>query len=281
MQVAYHARDWPAATALQTALIGWHRNQATAALATPADGLTSIQQVQIHSLAAALNQLGHILWRQDDPGCLAPLQEALMLNQRIGDQTHEANDAGAIGNAYLQVPGLRDLDQAEHWLQHSLDLRGDDRLGRAKALNSLGAVALERFDDASAAGDPEPVLLGHLNAALRMYQRALELTPASDHEGRAVTENQLGTVYQRAGDVPGALTHYQRSIRHEEARGNIYGAGQTRHNIALLLAADNRVSDALHYARAALENYQQAGPGAGADAAHAARLIANLEQYNG
>ena len=37
------------------------------------------------------------------------------------------------------VPGLRDLDQAEHWFRHSLSLRPDsDRLGRARCLDSLG-----------------------------------------------------------------------------------------------------------------------------------------------
>ena len=177
------------------------------------------------------------------------------------------------------VPGLRDLDQAEHWFRHSLSLRPDsDRLGRATILSSLGAVALERFDDARAAGEAEPVLLKHLNAALRSYQQSLDLTPADDHQARGVTENQLGIVYSRAGDTGQALRHYQQSIQHEEARGNIYRAGQTRYNIALLLAGDGRIGDALHYARAALDNFRQAGPGAASDAADAEQLIATLEQ---
>ncbi len=142
----------------------------------------------------------------------------------------------------------------------------------------LGAVALERFDDARAAGEAEPVLLEHLNAALRYYQQALDLTPADDHEKRAITENQLGLIYRRAGDTGQALRHYQQSIQHDEARGNIYGAGQTRYNIALLLAGVGRTSDALLYARAALDNFQQAGPGAASDADAARQLIADLEQ---
>ena len=62
-------------------------------------------------------------------------------------------------------------------------------------------------------------------------------------------EHQLGNVYQRAGDSRQALRHYQQSIKHEEARGNIFGAGQTRIGIALLHAGDGRTSDALQYAR--------------------------------
>jgi hypothetical protein len=38
--------------------------------------------------------------------------------------------------------------------------------------------------------------------------------------------------------------------------------------------------DALAYARAALANYQQAGPGATTDAAEAEQLVAALEQRN-
>jgi len=122
-------------------------------------------------------------------------REALALAQRIGDRASEAQRAGSLSNAYVLVPGLRDLDQAEHWSQHSLSLRPDsDRYGRATSLMWLG------------------------------------------------------------------------------------GAGQTRHNIALLLAGDGRISDALQYARAALDNYRQAGPGAAYDATDAERLITTLEQ---
>jgi hypothetical protein len=54
--------------------------------------------------------------------------------------------------------------------------------------------------------------------------------------------------------------------------------GEIRHNVAVLLESDGRADDALHYARAALDNYQQAGPGAAADAESERRYIAELEQ---
>jgi len=276
------ARDWPAATTLQTAAIAWHRARAAAALATPAASLTQDQRNQIRTLAVSLEQLGHILRPQGDPGCLPHYREALGLYERIGGREEEAKLAHSLGNTYIEVPGLRDLDQAEHWFQRSLSLRADsDQSGRARTIAQLGMVALERLEDALAAGAAGPVLLDHLNAALGYHQQALGLTPAGDHQDRAIFENQLGNIYHRAGDTGQALRHYQRSIQHEEARGNIYGAGQTRFNIALLLAGDGRVSDALLYARASLDNFRQAGPGAAADAADAERLIAGLEQDNG
>ena len=162
-----------------------------------------------------------------------------------------------------------------------LSLRPDrDRDGRAANLISLGAVARERFDDARKAGEAKQVLLEHLNAALRSCQQALDLLPADDHQQRGGIEQQLGAIYRRAGDTRQALRHFQQSIQHEEARGNIYGAGQARGHIAALLAASGRISDALHYARASLRNFQQAGPGAADNADIARRLIAEIEQLN-
>jgi tetratricopeptide (TPR) repeat protein len=282
VRIARAARDWPTVTTLLNTLIAWLRDRAAAALAAPADRLTSTQRTQIRNLGVSLSDLGDNLMTQNDPGCLQHYQEALALDQRIGDRVAEAKDAFAIGNAYMAVPQLRNLDQAEHWLQRSLYLRADhDRIGRGRSHGQLGSVALERFDDARAADETEPVLLEHLNAALRGYRQALDLSAPDDHQDRGIIENQLGNIYQRAGDTGQSLRHYQQSIQHKEARGDIYGAGTTRFNIAVLLADDGRISDALHYARSALDNFRQAGPSAVADAADAMELIAELERRNG
>ena len=280
-QLALDARDWPAATALQESLVAWNRNQAAEALAVPAASLTPRQQNLIRRLATVLNDLGNILHPQGDPGCLPYYQEALALAQRIRDRVFEAQYSGSLGLAYMRIPGLRDLDQAEHWFRHSLSVRPDgDQYGRALNLESLGSVALERAEDAQAAGEAEPVLLKHLNDALRGYEQSLDLTPADDHQARGNREHKLGNVFEAAGDTGQALRHYQRSIQHDEARGDIYEAGGTRHNIAVLLANDGRTGDALHYARAALDNYQRAGPGAADHAERVRQLIANLEQLS-
>jgi tetratricopeptide (TPR) repeat protein len=77
-----------------------------------------------------------------------------------------------------------------------------------------------------------------------------------------------------------ALQHYQQSIKHKEARGDIYAAGQTRYNIALLLERYSQIGDALLYARAALDNFQRVGPGAASGAEGSRQLIAFLEQRN-
>ena len=278
-RLAAEARDWPAATALLDVLIAWYRDQAAEALAAAVTSLTEVQRTQIRNLATVLNDLGNLLCTQGDPGCLPHFQEALALTQKIGDRPMEAQYSGSLGVAYLDIPVLRDLDQAEHWIRHSLSLRPEsDRHGRALNLSSLGSIAEARFDEALAASEAEPVLQQHINAALRSFKQSLDLAPADDHQVRGIREGHLGQIFQVAGHASQALRHYQRSIQHKEAHGDVYGAGQIRYNIAILLAEDGQADDALLYARAALHSLQQAGPGAAADADHARQLIATLEQ---
>jgi tetratricopeptide (TPR) repeat protein len=280
VRLAWQARDWATATTLQNTLIAWDRDQAAAALGVPPASLTPGQRNQIRSLAVSLQELGQILRDQADPGCLPYYQEALGLLERVGESHEEAELAINLGNAYLAVPGLRDLDQGRALVpaQPQPACTDNDRAGRAKTLNALGTVALRRFWRRPGCDDAEPVLLKHWSAALHSYQQALDLTPADDHELLGSIGNQLGIIYRRARDTRQALRHYQQSIQHKEARGDICGAGQTRYNIALLLDDDGRTSDALLYARAALANFQQAGPGATTDTAKAEWLITRLQQ---
>jgi tetratricopeptide (TPR) repeat protein len=279
VRLADNARDWPTATALLSELLAWRRDQAAEALSVPAASMSSDHRHAIHNLVAALNRLGIITSQQGSGDCVSPHQEALALIQLIGDRPGEAQQCGDLGNVYLQVPELLDLDEAERWFRRGLALRADgDRLGRSKALGSLSYVAIARFHEARSAGQGDSVLLGHLDDALRGYSSALELLPADDHESRQTVENQLGIVYGEVGDIGNALPHFQRAIQHCEAAGELYAAGQTRHNVAILLADADRAGEALHYARAALDNYQRVGPSAASAAAQAEQFIARLQQ---
>lgn len=140
--------------------------------------------------------LGTVLREQRRPSSKAAYTEALELDRRIGDSYHEAITAHSLAGVYLGLPELRDLDQAEHWIQYALE-RYDarDRLRRAMAYSLLGFVDLERFEDARSAGRPAAELLGDLNAALDDYREALDLTPPEAIEDMAITHNQLGLIY--------------------------------------------------------------------------------------
>jgi len=278
VRIAQNRRDWPTATRLQTAATAGNRRRAAPYLHLPADRLDTTARDRLRGLAASEQDLGYILREQGDPACLDHYWAAHDLCERIGDTTAQAIQASHLGNTYLVVPGLRDLDQAQHWHQRSLDLKPDhNRIGRAAAHGSLANVDFERFLDARDAGAPDTEQLTHLTAALTGYRQALDLLPADHHDYRATAHHQLGITYAEAGDVRQALHHYQQALHHMEARGNTYGAGQTRYAIALLFAGAGRPGDALHYAHAALDNYRIVGPGAADRIALAEQLIQHLD----
>jgi len=222
--------------------------------------------------------LAHIQRESHQRECIAPYTEAIELSELIGDTQSTAVCDFYLGNAYLQIPAIRDLDQAEHYYQRSLDLYdSQDALGRAQCYGSLGGVALERFDDAKGARAPQAQLLTHLNTALKQYRTALDLLPPNAVADLAVTHNQLGQIYCHAGDIDRALPHFRDSIRYMETQGDVYGAAQIRYNVAVALFRANRLPDALEYARAALRNFESFGPRAADKIAQTRQLIAAIE----
>jgi CHAT domain-containing protein len=133
VRIARGARNWPQAQSLQEAIITWHRHRSASALAARPETLGESQQRSIRNLAVAVEGLGHILLEQEKPGCLDLYLEAMSLNQRIGNRRAEGIVAYNLGRAYVEVPGVDDLDQAERWFQRQLELaETHDTLGRAR-----------------------------------------------------------------------------------------------------------------------------------------------------
>ena len=279
VSIARLQMNWSTATRLQTTLTAWNRERATPYLDLAPERLGPTGCHRLRTLAGGEQLLGLILRDQNDPACREHLQATYDLAERIGDPTFQAAAASTLGNAYLRVPGLRDLDQAQRWHQRDLDLTPEqDHINLAATHNSLAAVAFERFRDAQAAGASTRQLRALLEQARAGHQHALDLLPEDHHNYRAAVHRQLGNIHSANAEVPRAVGHYQQSIRHAETRGDTYGAGATRCNIALLLAENGRADEALHYARAALANFQQVGPGAAAVAGQAEALIKELER---
>src|SRR5207248_653853 len=98
----------------------------------------------------------------------------------IQDTASAAVAAFNLGNAYKDLPAIRNLDEADHWYRESLGLdAASDGLSRAKCLGQLGSVAYERFLDARRDSRPQAELLAHLNRALDFYMQELDLLPAN------------------------------------------------------------------------------------------------------
>jgi tetratricopeptide (TPR) repeat protein len=128
------------------------------------------------------------------------------------------------------------------------------------------------------AKQPEVEIIQHLNTALSNYHKALALFPTNAVNNLAVAHNQLGIIYNDAGQTARALEHYQQSINYKERAGNIYAAGTTRYNVALMLAQQGRLADARAYAQAALRNFQVYGNRAADMIENTQRLLAAINQ---
>jgi tetratricopeptide (TPR) repeat protein len=281
--LARQARDWPAAERLARLAVGHGRRQAAHALAQPPETLDDEQRHYINTLGVSLSRLADILSDQHDPHCAGLYQEAMGLAQRTGDLRRQAIRAYQLATAYLDVPALRNLDQAERWCWHSLSLRAEhDAFGRCWGLTLLGRIARERLRAAGRADAHDEQLRTHWAEAADRYQQGLDLLPFDAVTEHAITHNQFGILHGEFADGTGtALAHYQQALRLFDQAGDRYSAGRTRFNIAVTLADAGRVPDALAYARAALRDFAQVGPGATAEVDKARQLIADLEQDGG
>ncbi|MET8150980.1 CHAT domain-containing protein [Actinoplanes sp. NPDC049668] len=272
------ARDWTTAERLQTARVAFNRDRAAGALTTPPDQLDEQQRDQIRRLATSLVGLAREVREQQRPDCIDYYREAAELCQRIGERRGEAVIAFNLGNAYLAIPALRDLGQAEHWYRRRLELTDDhDRLGQARVTSQLGEIAYQQFKDARDAGAPDQVLLDHLNVAVAYRLQALDLTPADHLNDRAIDHAALGTIYAAAGHIDTALSYYQKAIKYYEDTEDRHWAGRARHSVASAMAVAGRYDDALLYAHAALRDFEALDPAAAADIERAQQLIADLE----
>ena len=255
--LARELRHWLEAEHLIHILIEVDRRSAGAALALPPESLDAVGRSAIRSLAVSIEQLGHLQRERSQAACVASYEEAVELKRRTGNRTGEATIAFNLGHAYKDLSTIRDLDQAEKWYRHGLELIPEgDYANRAKSLAQLGAVTYERFLEARAVGAPKADLLTYLNAAADYHHQSLDLTPSDAVGDLAVAHNELGAIYESAGQPDRARGHYDSSIIYEERQGNVYGAAQTRYNVALLLWRTGNLPDALLYAQSALRGFQ-------------------------
>ncbi len=231
----------------------------------------------IRTLAVSLHELGEIQREIGRPKCADAYRESFDLLLRIGDHAAAGGAAFNLGRAYQELSALRNLDEAERWYRKSLEVTtGRDRMSRARCLGQLGSIAHERFMEARAADKPGPELLRHLNDTLAGYLRAFEMTPPDAVDQLAVTHGALGNAYAEVGDFVRALHHHSEAIRLQEAVGNLYGAAQTRYNVAITLTRARQFADARQYAEAALRDYQTFGVSAAQDVQDTLALIARL-----
>src|ERR1017187_591636 len=266
VQLACDARQLDQAESLQRRRVEWSRSHAR-----------EVAPNSVRTLGGSLHQLGEIQREMGRPECVKAYLEAFDLATRLRDNPAAAVAAFNLGHGRGGVVPIIDLDKAERWVHKGLDLLPDgDRMHRSGGLGSLGLVAYERFLRATRAQKPEAELVRHLNDALHWYLEALKMTPPDAVGYQAVTHAQLGILYGVARDLDRALHHYSQALRLEEGQGDLFGAAQTRCNVAVLLAPAGRFADALEYAKAALRGFQTFGPGAAEEVQQTLALISAI-----
>jgi tetratricopeptide (TPR) repeat protein len=77
------------------------------------------------------------------------------------------------------------------------------------------------------------------------------------------------------GGIDRALQDYQKAIRYLDQSAEVYLAGQTRYNVAVVLMRARRLDDARLYAEAALANFRTVGVAAQTQMAE--RMIADID----
>lgn len=256
---------------LQESTIEWRRAQAADALAHPPETLDPVQHAKIRNLGQAIHALGDMKREQKDPGCVPPYLEAMKLFQRIGGRREESMSVYNLGRAYEEVPGIRDLDEAERWYSRDRALMADDDIrGHIGLQIQLGNLASRRLEESRNAGGPPGQQTRHANAAIAAYRQALTLIPADDIEARGTTYNQLGLVYRSVGQLDLSFEYLQKAVQCLVDSSNRYGAGAARCNAAKSLLLSGRFAEALLFYRAGLrfrKHWRRRERGNGRDAA--------------
>ena len=213
--------------------------------------------------------------------CRSTLEDPTALNVAaiMGDAAGQAICTFSLGNAYVKIVDVRNLDEAERWYRQSLDLHiADDAFGRGRCLGKLGLVAYERFKDARTARRPTGEFNRHLAESAQLCHQALDMMPATAVMERGVIHDQLGLIYRDAGDIDRAQDHFRQGIRYADEADDTFSAGQTRYNVATTLLGAGRQDDARAYAEAALTNYQTFGDRAAAEIEKTKHLIAEIDR---
>lgn len=162
-----------------------------------------------------------------------------------------------LGNAYLQLPIVRNLTEAEQWYRFSLMLyKKYDAHWTAQCCGKLGLVTYEHWIEALKASGSTPVISKEFNEILDHYTRALYLLPSYAVGDLATLYNRLGRLFHEVGQIEEAFEYYRDAVRYYELHGNRYETARTRFITALLLIQDNRLEDAYDYAEAALRYFQ-------------------------
>ena len=146
-------------------------------------------------------------------------EDALVLEERSGDQNSLASTSGQLG---VLAQDRGDYDEAARRYEQSGAIfeRIGDQAGMAATYHQLGVLADSR---------------GDFDEAARQYQRALDIRERlGDQDSMVNIYHNLGVLAHERGDYDEAARQYQRSLGIEERLGNQAGMGTSHSQLANL-----------------------------------------------
>jgi tetratricopeptide (TPR) repeat protein len=276
LSLAKRSRLWDDAQRLATKRMEWDRKRAGPSFAMNPHDLDGDCRNKIRNYIISLGDLAEIQMKNGDRICIRSYVETIEMCEKYGFRIEASSYSRNLGNVYRNLPEVRDLDQADSWYKHGLDITDElDNLERGRCLISLAHVASERFLETIKEGRANEK---HFEAAEDIYLQALVAFPLSAVNELAATHNGLGVVYGNAGKFDESLTHFQEAISFIDTIGDISRAARYRFNIAINLANTGRLMDALKYARYALEKFVACGPDAAKDVQEIQDFIDKFEK---
>ena len=187
-------------------------------------------------------------------GSLASLHSPLAMAYRgLGDTAKAAAHLKQWRNTEIPVPDpfRQELDVA---LQSGL------------SFELRGVRALEQRD---------------FKAAAEFFKQGVDITPGATTLGRSL-RHKMGTALYLNGDIPGAVTWFEETIRLAPKNGLDETAGKAHYSLGVLMASSGRGADAIMHLSAAVRfspNYVEAHVALGDAMRRAGRVEASMEPY--
>ncbi len=166
------------------------------------------------------------------------LQQALIVNRKIGNRHAEGQDLGNLGNAFI---GLRQYEQAIELHQQRLMIAREisDRHGEGQSLGNLGLAYSG---------------LGKYEQAINLYQQRLAIAQEiSDRRGAAIALTRMADTYLKMKRYLESLSHSQTALVIAQETGYMLGQAEALKNLAEAHQALGEVEVAQQYCQQALE----------------------------
>jgi len=254
--------NWQAADKLLADLIKYRRGRAAGALR---DGRiepwSPEEQIKVAGLASELYQQGVVKLGLRDSACMAILNEAAELARR----TNDLNFAAKVDTVKVRASLLAGAppDSVPTELQQAMSSL--NRTTAGVACITLGNMKLDLVSRL-VADNPEgtDALMGQardiLLAAKIAFQKALNVLPPCLEEQAAEAHLQLGGTELQLFDWTAAQTSLANALQIFERIHRPAEAAAARASLAMAMRGNNRLDQAVIYAKAALQYYEKFDP---------------------